>query len=155
MPGEISLMAELPLWLQFAKVSKKYMDNMALRLGRLGVKRHFFLLVAIGEGKGKLTQQALADLLEVDKVSMVGILDSLAEAGLVKRTRSSADRRKHLIVLTPKARKALPEIRRTIRELNQRALARMPAAIRSEFPALLLAMKAELEKAIQECEPAA
>lgn len=150
MPPEIPIMAELPLWLQLNKVSKRYMDALAARLGHLGTRRHYFLLVAIGEGKGRLTQQQLADLLEVDKVSMVGILDSLAECGLVRRSRSSEDRRKHHITLTPKARKALPEIRRTIRELNRRALSAVPDAFRVQFPSLLLAMKAEVEKDIEE-----
>src|SRR5688500_666122 len=150
MPSDHPLMAELPLWLQLNKVSRKYMDALASRLGHLGTKRHFFLLVAIGEGKGRLTQQQLADLLEVDKVSMVGILDALAGCGLVRRTRSESDRRKHHIAVTPKARKALPEIRRTIRELNERALSAIPDSLRPKFPALLLAMKAEVERDLEE-----
>jgi DNA-binding MarR family transcriptional regulator len=148
-------MAELPLWLQLNKVSKKYMDALAARLGHLGTRRHYFLLVAIGEGKGLLTQQQLANLLEVDKVNMVGILDALAKGGLVRRTKSEEDRREHRIVLTPKAEKALPEIRRTIRDLNQRALAGTPAAFQAQFPAALLTMKKALEQIIEETEEGA
>jgi DNA-binding MarR family transcriptional regulator len=149
MATDIPLMAELPLWLQLNKVSRRYMDALAARLGHLGIRRHYFLLVAIGEGKGSLNQQQLADLLEVDKVAMVGILDSLAGDGFVRRTRSREDRRKQHIVLTAKARKAIPEIRRTIRELNLLASAGMPPAFRSQFPAVLLAMRNELEKVIR------
>lgn len=150
MPPEVPLMAELPLWLQLNKVSRKYMDALAARLGHLGTRRHFFLLVAIGEGKGLLTQQQLADLLEVDKVSMVGILDGLAKGGFIRRTRSSEDRRKHHIILTAKARNAIPEIRRAIRDLNQRALAGLPPAFQAQFPGALMIMRNELEKAIHE-----
>jgi MarR family transcriptional regulator for hemolysin len=142
-------MAELPLWLQLNKVSRQYMDALAARLGHLGTRRHYFLLVAIGEGKGLLTQQQLADLLEVDKVAMVGILDALVKGGFVRRTRSREDRRKHHIVLTPKAQKALPEIRRAIRDLNQRALAVTPPSFQAQFPAALLAMRDELESIIR------
>ena len=149
MPPEIPLMAELPLWLQLNMVSRQYMNALAARLGHIGTRRHYFLLVAIGEGKGLLTQQQLADLLEVDKVAMVGILDSLAKGGFVRRTRSREDRRKHHIILTPKARKAIPEIRRAIRELNQRALAVTPLAFRAQFPAALSAMRSELESAVR------
>jgi len=148
MPPEIPLMAELPLWLQLNKVSRQYMDALAARLGHLGTRRHYFLLVAIGEGKGLLTQQQLADLLEVDKVAMVGILNTLSREGFVRRTRSREDRRKHHIVLTAKAQKALPEIRRTIRELNQRALAVTSPAFQAQFPAALPAMRNELEAII-------
>jgi MarR family transcriptional regulator for hemolysin len=125
------------------------MDALAARLGHLGIRRHYFLLVAIGEGKGSLNQQQLADLLEVDKVAMVGILDSLAGDGFIRRTRSSEDRRKQHIVLTPKAIKAIPQIRRTIRDLNSLALAGMPAAFQAQFPGALLAMRVELEKVIR------
>lgn len=148
-------MAELPLWLQLNKVSKKYMDALAARLGHLGIKRHYFLLVAIGEGKSLLTQQQLADLLEVDKVTMVGILDSLVRGGFVRRTKSEEDRREHRIVLTPKAERALPEIRRTIRDLNRRALAGTPSAFQAQFPAALLAMKRSLAQIIHGTEEGA
>lgn len=146
--------AELPLWLQLNKVSKKYMDALAARLGYLGIHRHYFLLVAIGEGKGTLTQQELADLLETDKVIMVGILDSLTKSGFVRRTPSKQDRRKHLIVLTPKAESALPKIKRVIAELNQRALSGLPNNLAGHFPNALILMKSELEKAIGESKVA-
>lgn len=149
MPPEVPLMSELPLWLQLNKVSRRYMDALSARLGHLGTKRHYFLLVAIGEGKGDLNQQQLADLLEVDKVAMVGILDALSKGGFIRRTRSNEDRRKQHIVLTPKARKAIPVIRRTIRELNLLALAGMPPAFQAQFPTALLAMRKELEEVIR------
>lgn len=154
MTPDLPMMGELPLWLQLNKVSKKYMDALSLKLNHLGIRRHFFLLVAIGEGKGSLTQQQLADLLEVDKVAMVGILDSLTKQGFVRRTPSRTDRRKHLIVLTPKAERVLPEIRRVIRNLNQRALSGLPGALSTHFSTALLDIKVELEEVIQELEHA-
>ncbi|MBW8888190.1 MAG: MarR family transcriptional regulator [Fibrobacteres bacterium] len=145
--------AEIPLWLQLNKVSKKYMDALAAKLGHIGVRRHFFLLVAIGEAKGTATQQELADLLDTDKVTMVNILDSLSEAGFIRRTASKEDRRKHLIVLTPKADRHLPKIRKVIADLNRKALAGLPESLAAHFPSALAAMKAELEKVIQAAEP--
>jgi len=146
--------AEIPLWLQLNKVSKKYMDALAAKLGHIGIRRHFFLLVAIGEAKGRATQQELADLLETDKVTMVNILDSLAEAGFIRRTASKEDRRKHLIVLTAKAEKHLPKIRKVIADLNRKALAGLPDSLSAHFPGALASMKAELETVIREAEPA-
>lgn len=154
MKEKIPVAAELPLWLQLNKVSKKYMDALAARLGHLGIHRHYFLLVAIGESKGVLTQQELADLLETDKVIMVGILDSLSQGGFVRRTPSRLDRRKHLIALTPKAELILPKIKKVIAELNQRALYGLPNNLAGHFPTALLLMKAELEKAINETKAA-
>jgi len=150
MKSETPTKSEMPLWLQLNKVSKKYMDALAVRLGHLGIRRHYFLLVAIGEGNGNKTQQELADLLETDKVTMVGILDSLTTAGMIRRTESRSDRRKHLIVLTPKAQKALPEIKKVIAELNHRALSVLPGNVSIRFSESLAAIKSELETAMAE-----
>ena len=145
--------AQIPLWLQLNKVSKKYMDAMAAKLGHIGIRRNYFLLVAIGEARGMATQQELADLLDTDKVTMVNILDSLSEAGFIRRTASKEDRRKHLIVLTPKAERHLPKIRKVIADLNRKALAGLPESLATHFPTALAGMKAELEKVIQAAEP--
>lgn len=145
--------AEMPLWLQLNKVSKKYMDALAAKLGHIGIRRHYFLLVAIGEAKGKANQQDLADLLETDKVTMVNILDSLDKAGFVRRTPDREDRRKHLIVLTPKAERTLPKIRKVIADLNRKALSDLPDSVADLFPTALTLMKTALEKVIQEAKP--
>ncbi len=150
MNNPIPIAVEIPLWLQLNKVSKKYMDALAAKLGHLGIRRHFFLLVAISEGKEKLTQQELSDLLEVDKVAMVGILDILAKAGYISRKPSSEDRRKHHIILTSKAEKALPLIKKTIMDLNKKALAGLPEKWALQFPSALSKIKIELEKSIED-----
>jgi MarR family transcriptional regulator for hemolysin len=153
MEKSVEVFPEMPLWLQLNKVSKKYMDALAAKLGHIGIRRHYFLLVAIGEAKGSTTQQELADLLETDKVTMVAILDSLTRAGFILRTPSQEDRRKHLIALTPKAQRALPKIRKVIADLNRKALSGLPKGIAEHFPAALASMKAELEKVILEAKP--
>jgi DNA-binding MarR family transcriptional regulator len=145
---------ERPLWLQLKKVSKKYMDALTARLGHLGISRHYFLLVAIGEGKGEMTQQDLADLLETDKVAMVGILDHLGKKGFIKRTANRTDRRKHIITLTPKGAKALPLIKTEIAELNKKALTGLPANLAVHFPKALQRMTYSLEQVIEDAKSA-
>lgn len=149
---KISPELERPLWLQLKKVSKRYMDALAARLGHLGINRHFFLIVAIGEGDGEMTQQDLADLLETDKVAMVGILDHMAKKGFIKRTPSRTDRRKHLITLTPKGVKALPLIKSEIAQLNGKALSGVPPELASYFPKALQLMNSSLEQIIEEAK---
>ena len=145
--------AEMPLWLQLNKVSKKCTDALAAKLGHIGIRRHYFLLVAIAEAKGKATQQELADLLESDKVTMVGILDSLDRAGFIRRTSDKDDRRKHRIILTPKAERHLPKIRKVIADLNRKALSGLPASLADQFPSALALMKSALEKVILDAKP--
>lgn len=122
------------------------MDILSARLSHIGIQRHFYLLLAIGEGDGRLNQQDLADILGIDKVTMVGILDYLAEKGFVERKSNPEDGRKHRIALTSKARAALPVIRRTITRLNRQALAALPGPLADRFPEALLLIQRELEK---------
>jgi len=145
--------SEMPLWLQLNKVSKKYTDALAAKLGHIGIRRHYFLLVAIADAKGNATQQQLADLLETDKVTMVSILDSLDRAGFMRRTTDKEDRRKHRIILTAKAERHLPKIRKVVSDLNRKALAGLPDSVADQFPSALSLMKSALEKAILEAKP--
>ena len=47
-----------------------------------------------------MTQQALAAALQVDRTNLVGLLNELEDDGLIARTRSTEDRRRHLVALT-------------------------------------------------------
>jgi MarR family transcriptional regulator, transcriptional regulator for hemolysin len=137
----------MPLWLQLNKVAKQYMDVLADRLGHLGIQRHFYILLVIGAEKSQATQQYLADVLEVDKVTMVSTLDYLSERGFVERKVHPTDGRKHRIALTPKAKKALPEIRKTIGDLNRLAFSALPKTLSETFPEALVLMRKVLENA--------
>lgn len=144
--ARLQIRAEMPLWLQLGKVVRTYQDRMADRLRHLGVERHFFLLLAINEGRGSFTQQDLADLVETDKVTMVGILNYLSKRGFINRKADKADGRKNRIELTARAVAALPEIRKAIAELNRKALSALPASMSGKFPDALKAIRTELEK---------
>ncbi len=50
---------------------------------------------------GAHTQKALADLVGLDKTTMVATLDELERAGLARRVASAADRRAHVVEVTP------------------------------------------------------
>lgn len=54
---------------------------------------------------GAFTQKQLADLVGLDKTTMVAALDELERAGLAKRVPSETDRRAHVIEVTPEGRK--------------------------------------------------
>ena len=49
---------------------------------------------------GGMTQQALAAALQVDRTNLVGLLNELEDDDLIARTRSTEDRRRHLVALT-------------------------------------------------------
>ncbi len=112
--------AETPLSFRFHILSKKYVSAVAHLLERIDMERHFYTLSII-ENNGSVTQQCLANCLEIDKASVVRIIDYLTEKGLVERVKNPDDRRAHLIVATNKAKKNLLKINNAFGEINRAA----------------------------------
>jgi DNA-binding MarR family transcriptional regulator len=54
---------------------------------------------------GVHTQKQLADLVGLDKTTMVATLDELERAGLARRVPSESDRRAHVVRVTPEGRR--------------------------------------------------
>jgi DNA-binding MarR family transcriptional regulator len=72
-----------------------------------------------------------------DCATMTGVLDRLESRGLVRRERSSKDRRAVRIYLTP-AGKALEEpLMRAVAQLNERAMAGLSPSEREELVRML------------------
>ena len=111
----------MPLGRTVTKVTKKYFGALSKKLEHLGIDRHFSPLVVIDKTKEKCTQQYLSDLLNIDKVAMVRILDYLVKRGMIIRAVNPSDRREHILQLTPKAKKIMPQIHSGIAEMNQTA----------------------------------
>jgi DNA-binding MarR family transcriptional regulator len=77
----------------------------------VGVTRtQWRMLMTLARHQG-LNQGSLADLLEVEPITLCRMIDRLEEAGLVERRRDPGDRRAWLIYLTAKAGPILDQIR--------------------------------------------
>lgn len=111
----------MPLGKLLGGILKIYFGALSKNMERLGVDRHFSTLVAIDHADQKCTQQYLSDLLNFDKVSMVRMLDYLVDKKMITRAVNPHDRREHIIQLTPKAKKIMPEIHKGIKEMNSTA----------------------------------
>jgi DNA-binding MarR family transcriptional regulator len=98
-------------------IGKTMLHALNEKLIELDIKRNYYALILIEEGQGKLTQQELAVLLESDKVSVVRIVDYLAEKGYVSRVREQSDKRKYGLLLTEKAMNELPQIKCAMEEV--------------------------------------
>lgn len=59
--------------------------------------------------KGRITQNDIGKCVNVDRTTMVQIIDDLEKLGLVERKDQPADRRSHAIYLTAKGKAALPK----------------------------------------------
>jgi DNA-binding MarR family transcriptional regulator len=83
-------------------------------LARVGLRpRHLVALTALRE-TGPTTQQALASVLAIDRTNLVGLLNELESAGFLSRQRSAADRRRHIVALTPEGERTLAAAERAL-----------------------------------------
>jgi DNA-binding MarR family transcriptional regulator len=81
------------------------------RARAIGVTRaQWRTLTTLSRHEG-INQGGLADLLEVEPITLCRMIDRLAEAGLVERRPDPGDRRAWLIFLTDKARPLIAQLR--------------------------------------------
>ena len=78
-------------------------------------------------------QTALAQAIGADKSRIIGVLDELQEQGLIRRYPDPADRRVHLLSLTPAGERKRAAVQEGIRRNEQRILDQLPAADRAAF----------------------
>lgn len=98
---------------------------------------HHAVLAVLDEGSRE-TQGAIADALGYDRGQLVGLLDELEDRSLVERRRDPADRRRHIVRLTPAGKRALAELRALARQLDDDFLASLGADERTQLHALVL-----------------
>lgn len=98
----------------------------ALALEPLGLssRRYCVLASALGEDR---TQIELANMIGLDKTTMVATVDALEEAGLAERRPSSLDRRARVIAVTKAGEDKVREARKLIEQVQADVLARLPA----------------------------
>jgi len=109
---------ERPLGKLFSEMAKAYIGNFIARLSHLGISRNYYALVVIDHYKGNLSQTTLGQELFLDKASVVRMLDYLESEKCIVRKQNPDDRRAHLLELTPKALKMVPEIIKAVKETN-------------------------------------
>src|SRR5579885_3149018 len=102
----------------------------------------YIVLAALDQVPAR-TQLALARTIGADKTRIIGVLDDLQERDLIRREPDPADRRVHLLGLTPAGRRLFATVRRAIRRAEERFLATLPVADREVFVRILQAIDDE------------
>jgi DNA-binding MarR family transcriptional regulator len=83
------------------------------------------------------TQAQIADALGYDRSHLVGVLDDLEARGLIERRRDPADRRRHLVSLTPDGKQAVAKLRVVARKVDDEFFAALDAEERTQLTGLL------------------
>ena len=102
----------------------------------------YVVLTALAEQPVR-TQAALAQAISADKSRIIGVLDDLQERDLIQRQPDTADRRVHLLSLTPAGDQLRRSVEAAIRDSEQDVLAALPPADREAF---LRSLKALYER---------
>jgi MarR family transcriptional regulator, organic hydroperoxide resistance regulator len=92
----------------------------------------YIVLMALVEQPVR-TQAALAQAIKADKSRIIGVLDELQERGLIDRQPDEADRRVHLLSLTPAGDRLRRSVEAGIRRREEQVLALLPPADREAF----------------------
>jgi DNA-binding MarR family transcriptional regulator len=92
----------------------------------------YTVLTALAEQPVR-TQAALAQAIRADKSRIIGVLDELQQAGLIQRQPDPADRRVHLLSLTPAGGELRESVQSGIRRNEEHLLAQLPDPDRAAF----------------------
>ena len=96
-----------------------------------------------------IRQGPLAELIEVEPITLSRMVDRLVDAGLVERRADPTDRRAWRLYLTARAGDLLHTMRRMAGELNDEATEGLTAAEREQLAALVERVRANLSR--REC----
>jgi len=103
-------------------------------------------LARLSQNQG-MNQACLADLLEVQPITLTRLIDRLEAAGWVERRPDPADRRVQRLYLTPKAEPLLDDIRAIAAETREEALHGLSEAERRRMVGSLKTIKGNLVRA--------
>ena len=112
----------------------------------LGLTRAQWRVIVHLHRSDGLTQSDLAELLDVGKVSVGGLIDRLEHSDWVERRDDPQDRRSNLVYLTKKGRAIEKEMEKTGRELTRQTLRELGPDERAQLVDLLIAVKNNLQK---------
>ena len=102
-----------------------------------GASVYWYGVLAVLEEGARETQATIADALCYDRSYLVGVLDDLEQAGLVERRRDPADRRRHVVTMTPAGKKELAKLRQLHERVDDEVFATLTASERKTLEELL------------------
>jgi MarR family transcriptional regulator, transcriptional regulator for hemolysin len=116
------------------------------RARSLGVTRAQWQVLAHLQRHEGINQAGLAELLELEPITLARLVDRMEQAGLVERRDDPADRRAHRLYLTPRAAPTLEQSRVVGEQVRAEAFAGIDEAARERLLELLLRVRGNLSE---------
>jgi len=129
-----------------ARMLRTYADNEARQFGI--TRAQWAVLARLDRFEG-LKQSELAEMLDLQPISLTRLLDRLCGAGLIERRSDPNDRRAKRLFLTPAARPLLERLADLGEEFMMTALAGVERDTVEKMVAQLAIVKENLRQAIQ------
>jgi len=129
-----------------ARLLRTFADHAA---GRFGMTRAKWAVLARLDRFEGLKQTELAEMLDLQPITLTRLLDGLANNGLIERRPDPDDRRAKRLFLTPAARPLLERLTALGEDLMETALAGLEPSDVDALLGRLTTVKENLRKAIQ------
>jgi MarR family transcriptional regulator, transcriptional regulator for hemolysin len=128
------------------ELSRRYVNRFEVRAAEIPLNlAQAKALVRLEKNEG-VSQARLAELAEVDPMTMVRILDRMEAEGLLERRPDPADRRARCLYLTAKAKPILNEIWRLSDEIRAEIFAGVSKEERERFMGVLERLYANISQ---------
>jgi MarR family transcriptional regulator, transcriptional regulator for hemolysin len=124
-----------------ARLLRRRFDQRARHLGL--TRAQWQVLAHLHRNEG-INQIGLADLLDIEAITLCRTIDRMEEGGWVERRPDPKDRRARLLFLTDRARPLIAKLRTLADELYEEALEGLPPRSRDALVEILVAMRANL-----------
>ncbi|MDN5286926.1 MAG: hypothetical protein JWR38_3200 [Mucilaginibacter sp.] len=103
------------------RINYLYNKKLSKELSAFELDHHFEVLLVLATQEKPVTQNKLAELLQIDKSRTAVIVFDLEKRGLVQIKINPDDRRQHYVSLSPTALTSIPNIKVSIEKINQLA----------------------------------
>jgi DNA-binding MarR family transcriptional regulator len=119
------------------QVSRRLRQHSLPAMETLGVRPRHVVTLTVLRDTGGSSQADLADLLQIDRTNLVGLLNELETAGWIERRRSPEDRRRHIVELTREGSERLSQVEFALAAVEDHVLAALSPAQREALYELL------------------
>jgi DNA-binding MarR family transcriptional regulator len=126
---------------------RRLAEQSAVALAPFGIDGHELAVLVVLAAGEPLSQADAAGRLGVDRTTMVALIDTLEDRGLVERRRSREDRRKNIVELTAAGHDCLDRAERARLETERRFLAPLGATEADRLMRALRTLLAESDGA--------